>query len=111
MTREHKYPRKELLFRNAEPHECRSRVRESSREVRMLKAERPYFVGNRLKTSVLIFFIFLCLLADVILPAQSSAQNDNPAQLESSKTIKLNPVPLDHVRLTGGPLKAAQDST
>jgi len=72
----------------------------------MLNAERPYIVGNCLKTSVL----FACLLASVILQGQASAQNENPAQLASGKTIKLNPLPLSHVRLTGGPLKAAQDA-
>ena len=72
----------------------------------MLNAERPYFVGNRLKTSLL----FICWFACVILQAQASAQNENPAELESSKTIKLNPLPLNHVRLTGGPLKAAQEA-
>jgi uncharacterized protein len=40
----------------------------------------------------------------------SSAQNDNPALRESGKTVKLNPLPLNHVRLTGGPLKAAQET-
>lgn len=72
----------------------------------MLNAERLYVVRNSLKTSVLFIF----LLAYVILQAQASAQNENPAQLQSSKTIKLNPLPLSHVRLTGGPLKAAQDA-
>jgi len=38
------------------------------------------------------------------------AQSVNPAALESAKTIKLNPLPLNHVRLIGGPLKAAQDA-
>ena len=78
----------------------------------MLNVESLYFVANRLKMSVL-FIIYL--LGCVILPTlasaqQSSAQNENPAQLESSKTIKLHPIPLDHVRLTGGPLKAAQEA-
>jgi DUF1680 family protein len=70
----------------------------------MLNVERLYFLANRLKASVL----FICLLACVILPA--SAQNETPAQLESDKTIKLHPISLNHVRLTGGPLKAAQDA-
>jgi DUF1680 family protein len=70
----------------------------------MLNVESLQFAANRLKTSVLL----ICLLACIILPA--SAQNENPAQLESSKTIKLHPIPLDHVRLTGGPLKAAQEA-
>ena len=38
------------------------------------------------------------------------AQNVNAAQLAQSKTIKLSPLPLNHVRLTGGPLKTAQEA-
>jgi uncharacterized protein len=76
----------------------------------MLNIENPHFVANRLKTSVLFICLFLCSLASVTLQAQTSAQNENPAELESSKTIKLNPLPLNHVRLTGGPLKAAQEA-
>jgi DUF1680 family protein len=69
----------------------------------MLNAERVY-VGNRLKAGVL----FICWLACII--PQASAQNENPAELESSKTIKLNPLPLNLVRLPGGPHNAAQDA-
>ena len=61
--------------------------------------------GGKVKSSILII---VCLLSCA--HPQASAQNENPAQLESSKTIKLNPLPLNHVRLTGGPLKAAQDA-
>jgi DUF1680 family protein len=76
----------------------------------MVNAERVYFVGNRLTTSALFICFFVCLSASVILSAQTSAQNENPAELESTKTIKLSPLPLNHVRLTGGPLKAAQEA-
>jgi uncharacterized protein len=41
---------------------------------------------------------------------RAAARNENPAQLAESKTVKLNPLPLNHVRLTGGPLKAAQEA-
>lgn len=54
--------------------------------------------------------LLFCLLACMILQAKTSAQNENPAELESGKTLKLNPLPLNQVRLTGGPLKAAQDA-
>jgi len=72
----------------------------------MLNARELHFIGDWVKTVVRI----ACLLACVILQVQASAQNENPAQLESSKNIKLNPLPLSHVRLTGGPLKAAQEA-
>jgi hypothetical protein len=73
----------------------------------MLNAERLSLLGNRLKTSVLFIFIPICLLTGVIPQGQASTQNENPAQLESNKTIKLNPLPLSHVRLTGGPKRKA----
>ena len=38
------------------------------------------------------------------------AQDENPALMQSSKTIKLNPLPLSHLRLTGRPLKASQEA-
>jgi len=63
------------------------------------KCRKTVLAGNSRKTSVLFF---ICLLAGIILQAQASAQNENPAELESSKTIKLNPLPLNHVRLTEG---------
>lgn len=72
----------------------------------MLNARELHFIGDWVKTVVRI----ACLLTCVILQVQASAQNENPAQLESSKNIKLNPLPLSHVRLTGGPLKAAQEA-
>jgi DUF1680 family protein len=69
-------------------------------------SERSFVIGNRLKTSVLL----TCLLACVLLKSKAFAQIENPVELELGKTIKLNPLPLNRVRLTGGPLKAAQDA-
>jgi uncharacterized protein len=74
----------------------------------MFVGTEMYLVGNRVNTSVKTSVLIACLLS--CLNPQASAQNENPAQLESRKTIKLNPLPLNHVRLTGGPLKAAQDA-
>jgi len=51
--------------------------------------------------------LLACLPIIVIAPLQAG---ENPAQAAQSKTVKLNPLPLDHVRLTGGPLKAAQEA-
>jgi DUF1680 family protein len=72
----------------------------------MLNAEKLHIAGDRVKTSLLI--VCVCLWSWV--SPQASAQNENPAQRESRKTIRLNPLPLNHVRLTGGPLKAAQEA-
>ena len=72
----------------------------------MLNAAKLNLLENGVKTNVLI----VCLLAFVIAQPQALTQSENPAQLESRKTIKLNPLPLNHVRLTGGPLKAAQEA-
>ncbi|HYM75956.1 MAG TPA: beta-L-arabinofuranosidase domain-containing protein [Candidatus Dormibacteraeota bacterium] len=63
-----------------------------------------YAVRNHV-TKNLLCVCFTCL----ILP-WPAAGNENPAQLAESKTVKLNPLPLSHVRLTGGPLKAAQEA-
>ena len=57
------------------------------------------------KRNVLLVFLFIFLIQ-----VCASAQDENPARLQSRKTIKLNPLPLSHVRLTGGPLKAAQEA-
>jgi DUF1680 family protein len=65
-----------------------------------------YVVRSRVTKNLLL----VCLSACLIVPLQAAAGNENPAQLAESKTIKLNPLPLDHVRLTGGPLKAAQEA-
>jgi DUF1680 family protein len=74
----------------------------------MFTIEKVYPALNRLKTIFLLTSI--CLLASPFLPAQTSAKTETPAELESDKTIKLHPIPLNHVRLTGGPLKTAQDA-
>ena len=52
----------------------------------------------------------VCLSIAVIMSLPVAAQNKNPAELAESRTVKLNPLPLSHVRLTGGPLKAAQEA-
>jgi hypothetical protein len=48
----------------------------------------------------------LCLTLSCL----AAAQNDNPAQQAERRTVQLNPLPLYHVWLTGGPLKVAQDA-
>ena len=72
----------------------------------MLDVVKRYFIANRVNTN----FLFVGFLVCGFLQFHASAQNENPALLESGKTIKLNPLPLNHVRLTGGPLKSAQDA-
>jgi len=41
---------------------------------------------------------------------RAAGQNPNPAQLAERRTVKLNALPLNHVRLTDGPLKTAQEA-
>jgi DUF1680 family protein len=72
----------------------------------MLNARKLFFVDDCVKTIVLMVSLLACVMTQVPV----SAQNENPAQLESNKTIELDPLPLSHVRLTGGPLKAAQEA-
>ncbi len=57
--------------------------------------------------SIRFSFISLFLCAMVALTA---AAQENPALRSENHTLKLKPLPLDHVRLTGGPLKAAQQA-
>jgi len=70
-----------------------------------MRNAKQIFAGCDAERSIFLLFLVLFL-------AQLCAlgQNENPALLESSKTIKLAPIPLNHVRLTGGPLKAAQEA-
>ena len=63
------------------------------------------FTATHAKRNVLLVFLLIFLIQ-----VCASAQDENPTRLQSSKTIKLNPLPLSHVRLTGGPLKAAQEA-
>lgn len=65
-----------------------------------------YVEESRLTKNLLWFCLVICM----ILPLQALAGAENPAQLAETKTVKLNPLPLNHVRLTGGPLKAAQEA-
>ena len=52
---------------------------------------------------------FLPLLGLLYLPLCTTAQTKNPAQVFEEKIVQVRPFPLDSVRLTGGPLKTAQD--
>ena len=49
------------------------------------------------------------VVAGVFIPALASAQASNPALETEHRLVKARPLPLDAVRLTGGPLKRAQD--
>ena len=49
-------------------------------------------------------------LLSLTLSSLAAALHDNPAQQAEQRTVQLNALPLNHVRLTGGPLKAAQDA-
>jgi len=60
-------------------------------------------VGRCVTTTLLL----TCLSIGVNTAVQAE---ENPARVAQGKTVKLNPLPLDHVRLTGGPLKAAQEA-
>jgi DUF1680 family protein len=53
--------------------------------------------------------IFLALLTTLLLQGQVFAGPDNAARASEKATVKVVPLPLDSVRLTGGPLKHAQD--
>jgi DUF1680 family protein len=48
-------------------------------------------------------------LASVLLPVAAPAQKPNAAQASDEKILKVHPLPLNAVRLTGGPLKHAQE--
>jgi uncharacterized protein len=51
----------------------------------------------------------LLVFAAALLPTLARAQAGNPAIDSESRLVKARPLPLDSVRLTGGPLKRAQD--
>ena len=52
----------------------------------------------------------ITLLAVVLfIPGRAVAQAQNAAQISEAKILKVRPLPLNSVRLTGGPLKTAQD--
>lgn len=53
--------------------------------------------------------IFMFLLASLFLQGQVLENNGNAARVAEKTTMKVVPLPLDKVRLTGGPLKRAQD--
>src|SRR5436309_1748745 len=51
-----------------------------------------------------------CLLICIVVVRYPAAAQDNPAERAENQTVKLKPLPLNHVRLTGGPLKTAQQA-
>jgi DUF1680 family protein len=53
--------------------------------------------------------IFFTLLAATLVAMPAFPQQPNAAQLSEQRIIKVRPLPLDAVRLTGGPLKHAQE--
>lgn len=53
--------------------------------------------------------VLLASLAILSLAGSASAQTPNAAQASEEKILKVHPLPLNSVRLTGGPLKHAQD--
>ena len=58
-----------------------------------------------MKTNLILLCLTICMT-----PLIYAAALGNPAELAENRTIKLHPLPLNHVRLTGGPLQAAQDA-
>jgi len=53
--------------------------------------------------------LFVATLAIAFLPGQALAQKPNAAVASEEKILKVRPLPLNSVRLTGGPLKHAQE--
>jgi len=53
--------------------------------------------------------LFVATLASAFLPGQALAQKPNAAVASEEKILKVRPLPLNSVRLTGGPLKHAQE--
>ena len=72
----------------------------------MRNAKALLVQARQAKTNVLL----LCSLICAMLPVPALAQTESFAELQANKTIKLHPLPLNHVRLTGGPLKASLDA-
>ena len=72
----------------------------------MMNSGMSYVPGFRMRTSVLLLSSLICLTVCL----RASGQNTNPAQLAERRTVKLDALPLNHVRLTGGPLKTAQEA-
>ncbi len=54
-------------------------------------------------------FLSLLFLGGLVIAASARAQQSNPARTSEQHLIKARPLPLSSVRLTGGPLKTAQD--
>ena len=60
-----------------------------------------------MKASVITFLLFGLLFSGIVF---AEAQNSGVRAFEE-RTLKARPIPLGKVRLTGGPLKRAQDVT
>ena len=56
-----------------------------------------------------LIFAILSNSAALLFSPSASPQTQNPAQASESKIVKARPLPLNSVRLTGGPLKTAQE--
>jgi hypothetical protein len=63
----------------------------------------------RVRFLFLLSFFFLILIFPGPRWAQQGGSQENAAAISAAKTIKARPLPLSSVRLTGGPLKNAQD--
>ena len=72
----------------------------------MMNSGMSYVPGFRMRTRVLYLSSLICLTVCL----RAAGQNPNPAQLAERRTVKLNALPLNHVRLTDGPLKTAQEA-
>ena len=53
--------------------------------------------------------LLFILLTSLLVAVQNIAETPNAAQLSQKKLIKARPLPINDVRLLGGPLKKAQD--
>src|SRR5690242_6329917 len=67
---------------------------------------RTLFVIEEVVVRTLILATWL---ASVFLPGYALAQKPNAAQASEERILKVRPLPLNSVRLTGGPLKHAQE--
>jgi DUF1680 family protein len=72
------------------------------------RANRLYIIYGK-PGALSLRSIFFTLFAATLLEMPALPQEPNAAQLSEQKIIKVRPLPLDAVRLTGGPLKNAQE--
>src|SRR5215813_9150953 len=72
----------------------------------MMNSGMSYVPGFLMRTKVLYWSSLICLTVCL----RAAGQDTNPAQSAARRTVKLNALPLNHVRLTDGPLKTAQEA-